>query len=39
MYNDRVMVEIVVFVIEEKRVEGRIVKVIKREIIRIVGIF
>ncbi|EQE75077.1 TPA: ribonuclease R [Clostridioides difficile] len=39
MHNDRVMAEIVVPATEEKRAEGRIVKVIKREITRIVGTF
>ncbi|WP_042276242.1 ribonuclease R [[Clostridium] dakarense] len=39
MHNDRVMAEIVTPATDERRAEGKIVKVIQREITRIVGVF
>ncbi|MGL6105276.1 ribonuclease R [Romboutsia sp.] len=39
MHNDRVMAEIVTPAKEDKRAEGRIVKIIKREISTVVGTF
>ncbi|HSQ88389.1 ribonuclease R [Romboutsia sp.] len=39
MHNDRVMAEIVTPATDERRAEGRIIKIIEREITRIVGVF
>ncbi|MBO3444322.1 ribonuclease R [Clostridium sp. CCUG 7971] len=39
MHNDRVMAEIVTPATDERRAEGKIVKVIQREVTRIVGTF
>ena len=39
MHNDRVMAEIVTPATDEKRAEGKIIKVIKREITTVVGTF
>lgn len=39
MHNDRVMAEIVTPATDERRAEGKIVKVIQREVTRIVGVF
>lgn len=39
MHNDRVMAEIVVPATDEKRAEGKIVKVIQREVTQVVGVF
>lgn len=39
MHNDRVMAEIVTPATDEKRAEGKIVKIIKREITTVVGTF
>lgn len=39
MHNDRVMAEIVTPATEDRRAEGKIVKIIEREITQIVGVF
>ncbi len=39
LHNDRVMAEIVTEATEDKRAEGKIIKIIKREVTRVVGIF
>ncbi|MGL5346427.1 MAG: ribonuclease R, partial [Peptostreptococcaceae bacterium] len=39
MHNDRVMAEVVTPATDDKRAEGRILKVIKREITKVVGTF
>ena len=39
MHNDRVMAEIVTPATDEKRAEGKILKIVKREITHVVGLF
>ena len=39
LHNDRVMVEIVTPATEDKRAEGKVIKIIKREVTRVVGLF
>ena len=39
LHNDRVMAEIVTPATEDKRAEGKVIKIIKREVTRIVGLF
>ena len=39
LHNDRVMAEIVTTATEEKRAEGKVIKIIKREVTRVVGLF
>ena len=39
LHNDRVMAEIVTPATEDKRAEGKVIKIIKREVTRVVGLF
>ena len=39
LHNDRVMAEIVTPATEDRRAEGKIIKIIKREVTRVVGLF
>lgn len=39
LHNDRVMAEIVTTATEDKRAEGKVIKIIKREVTRVVGLF
>ena len=39
LHNDRVMAEIVTPATDERRAEGKIIKIIKREVTRVVGLF
>ena len=39
LHNDRVMAEIVTPATEDRRAEGKVIKIIKREITRVVGLF
>ena len=39
LHNDRVMAEIVTPAIEDRRAEGKVIKIIKREVTRVVGLF
>lgn len=39
LHNDRVMAEIVTPATDDKRAEGKIIKIIKREVTRVVGLF
>ena len=39
LHNDRVMAEIVTPETEDKRAEGKVIKIIKREVTRVVGLF
>lgn len=39
LHNDRVMAEIITPATEDKRAEGKVIKIIKREVTRVVGLF
>ena len=39
LHNDRVMAEIVTPATEDRRAEGKVIKIIKREVTRVVGLF
>lgn len=39
LHNDRVMAEVVTPATEDRRAEGKVIKIIKREVTRIVGLF
>lgn len=39
LHNDRVMAEIITPATDDKRAEGKVIKIIKREITRVVGLF